>query len=65
MSVCERESWGVGEHYMGAGEGDPRPGSGLGEMSEVRGQGPGLEGKMNGLEKWGRGSPLNFSSPQP
>lgn len=28
---------------MGTGEGDPRPGSGLVEMSEVRGQGPRLE----------------------
>lgn len=43
MCLCEREIWGVGEHYMGVGEGNPRPGSGLGVMSEVRGQGSGLE----------------------
>ena len=42
VSVCERERWGVEGHYMGAGWGDSRPGSGLGEMCQVRGQGPGL-----------------------
>lgn len=49
---------------MGDGEGDPRPGSGLGEMSEVGGQGPGLEREE---DEWigEKGSPLNFSSPQP
>lgn len=41
--VCVNERFGgVGEHYMGVGEGDPRPGSGLGAMTKVRGQGPGL-----------------------
>lgn len=43
MSVCERESWGAGGLYVGDGEGDPKLGSGLGEMSEVGGQWPGLE----------------------
>lgn len=43
MSVCERESWGTGGIYVGVGEGDPKLGSGLGEMSEVGGQWPGIE----------------------
>lgn len=50
--VCVRArelgGWGT---LRGVGEGDPRLGSGLGEMSEVGGQGPGLERMMNGLEK--------------
>lgn len=59
--VCVRArelgGWGT---LCGIGEGDPRPGSGLGEMSEVGGQEPGLGRRMSGLEKVGA---LNFSSP--
>lgn len=64
MSVCERESWGAGGLYVGDGEGDPKLGSGLGEMSEVGGQRPGLEREE---DEWigGRGNLLKFSSPQP
>lgn len=52
--VCVRArelgGWGT---LCGVGEGDPRPGSGLGEMSEVGGQGPGLGRRMSGLKKVG------------
>lgn len=61
MCLCEREIWGVGEHYMGVGEGDPRPGSGLGVMSEVRGQGSGLEREEDEwIGEMGQGAPSEF-----
>lgn len=53
MCLCARELGGW-RTLCGVGEGDPRPGSGLGEMSEVMGgQAPGLERVMSGLEKVG------------
>lgn len=45
MCLCVNERVGGLRDIMWGLGGDSRPGSGLSEMSEVRGQGPGLEGE--------------------